>query len=232
MSQAGNASVGGIVPVIQTLTGDAGGGVGPDGADNISILGGNNITVTGTPLTNTITIDVTDTTQYSLQLGNATGSLSSLGVAGNGEIPIGSVGADPVLANITSTDGTVTITNGAGTIDLSVPCCFQWKVVTGVLKSAVINEGYICNNGSEVTIELPTTAAIGSIIKVTGKGAGGWKISQSVNQWIRWNESVVTTTGVTGSLNGNDDFSSVELLCITADIGWLVLNAKGNISVT
>jgi hypothetical protein len=38
----------------------------------------------------------------------------------NGQILIGSTGNDPVLANITSTDGSITVNNGAGTIDLSV----------------------------------------------------------------------------------------------------------------
>lgn len=41
---------------IETLTGDTGGAVGPDGAFNINVLGGAGITVTGSPGTNTLTI--------------------------------------------------------------------------------------------------------------------------------------------------------------------------------
>lgn len=41
---------------IETLTGDTGGAVGPDGAFNINILGGAGITVNGNPGTNTLTI--------------------------------------------------------------------------------------------------------------------------------------------------------------------------------
>lgn len=41
------------------LTGDAGGAVGPDGLNNINILGGAGITTTGNPVTNTITVSLT-----------------------------------------------------------------------------------------------------------------------------------------------------------------------------
>lgn len=59
-------------------------------------------------------------TLHGLAYGNSqTGAVQWLAEATNGQIPIGSTGNAPVLANITSSDGTVTITNGAGTIDLS-----------------------------------------------------------------------------------------------------------------
>lgn len=60
-------------------------------------------------------------TNHSLALfKGSTAALSPLGVASNGQIPIGSTGADPVLANITSTGGTIAITNGAGSINLDI----------------------------------------------------------------------------------------------------------------
>ncbi len=42
---------------IETLTGNTGGPVGPDGAFNINILGGDTTTITGDPGTNTLTVD-------------------------------------------------------------------------------------------------------------------------------------------------------------------------------
>lgn len=60
-------------------------------------------------------------TAHSLAVFEGTSSaLTALGVASNGQIPIGSNGADPVLANITSSGGTITVTNGAGTINIDV----------------------------------------------------------------------------------------------------------------
>jgi|SRR5215831_4016152 len=41
---------------IQTITGNSGGAVGPDGADNINIIGSGGVTVTGNPGTNTLTV--------------------------------------------------------------------------------------------------------------------------------------------------------------------------------
>ena len=49
------------------------------------------------------------------------GLLTSLGVAANGKIPIGSTGAAPVLAEITGTANQITSTPGAGSITLSTP---------------------------------------------------------------------------------------------------------------
>ena len=64
-----------------------------------SVSGGNNITITGNPTINP-TVNVSGTTQHSLLIGNATTSINSLGVATDGQIPIGSTGADPVLAEL------------------------------------------------------------------------------------------------------------------------------------
>ena len=46
---------------IETLTGDLGGAVGPDGAFNINLLTGEGLTTTGVPASNTITITRDDT---------------------------------------------------------------------------------------------------------------------------------------------------------------------------
>jgi hypothetical protein len=82
-----------------------------------SVSDGNNITITGTPTVNP-TVNVSGTTNHSLLLGNSTGSINNLGVATNGQLPIGSTGADPVLATLTAGSG-ISISNGAGTITIS-----------------------------------------------------------------------------------------------------------------
>jgi len=59
-------------------------------------------------------------TLHGLAYGNSqTGAVQWLAEATDGQIPIGDTGGIPILGNITSLDGTVTVTNGAGTIDLS-----------------------------------------------------------------------------------------------------------------
>ena len=58
MSQVQKFGDGTVLPDIETLTGDLGGAVGPDGAFNINLLGGTGLITTGTPGTNQIVFDV------------------------------------------------------------------------------------------------------------------------------------------------------------------------------
>lgn len=105
-----------------------------------------------------------------------------------------------------------------------------WNEVTGTTQSATINNGYIANNAALVTVTLPSTCVLGSIIKVAGKGNGGWKIAQNASQVIHFGV-FDSTTGTAGYLQYQHKYDSVELLCITANTDFLVLNSFGNIII-
>jgi len=60
-------------------------------------------------------------TDGGLLVGSGTGAITALGVATNGQIPIGDGATDPVLATLTGTANEITVTNGAGSITLSLP---------------------------------------------------------------------------------------------------------------
>jgi len=60
-------------------------------------------------------------TDHSVLLGSGTDAITSLGVATDGQLVIGSTGADPTLATLTGTANQVSVTNGAGSITLSTP---------------------------------------------------------------------------------------------------------------
>lgn len=214
-----------VTPGINTITIAATGVV-------TSVSAGNNITITGTaaaPIVN-----VSGTTNHSLLLGNATGSINSLGVATNGQIPIGSTGVDPVLATITA--GTnISVTNGAGSITIATtgPASFTWQVIT-VNQTAVVNNGYICNKAGTLALLLPATAIIGDIIRVTGiNTALGWQITQNANQQIFFGTGS-TTVGVGGSLASTATRDTVEMVCVVAGAStvWNVISSIGNITVT
>ena len=68
----------------------------------------------------TTSLTITGLTDNSL-IYPVSGLLTSLGVATNGQIPIGSTGVAPVLAEITGTANQVISTPGAGSITLSLP---------------------------------------------------------------------------------------------------------------
>ena len=108
---------------------------------------------------------------------------------------------------------------------------FTWNEVTGTTQTASVNNGYITNNAALVTVTLPNTAAVGSIVRIAGKGAGGWRIAQNASEIIHFG-NVDTTTGVGGRLDSTDTNDAIELLCIVADTEWMVLSSQGNITVT
>jgi hypothetical protein len=85
----------------------------------VSISGG---TITG--ITDLVVADggtgASTFTDGGILLGSGTGAITALGVASNGEIPIGDGTTDPVLATITGTASEVDVTNAAGSITIGI----------------------------------------------------------------------------------------------------------------
>ena len=78
MSQIGSYPA--LLPPINTITGNGGGAVGPDGIGNIELLGVNPITVTGVTLTNSLNITVATAT--TAQIGVTTLATNAETIAG------------------------------------------------------------------------------------------------------------------------------------------------------
>jgi len=178
-----------------------------------------------------ISTSVTDTsrTQHAVSIYGASGVLSEVGPLTDGQLVVGSTGLAPVAVTITAGTGT-SITNGAGAITVnSTGGGLTWNVETGVSATMSVNNGYIGNNAAGVTFTLPATAAVGSIIRVTGLQAS-WTIAQNAGQTIYYGTSA-TTTGIGGSLTSTDDKDAVELVCTVADTNFQVLSSIGNITL-
>ena len=175
---------------------------------------------------------VASPTAHTIPIAEGSSNFNFIGPLTNGQIAIGSTGADPVPANLIA--GTnITITNAAGavTISASGPGGFSWNNVTGTSQAMVSNNGYVANNAGLVTLTLPATSAFGDEIAVLGQGAGGWKIAQNVLQNIHLGSSV-TTTGTGGSLASTNAFDSIYLICTVANTTWTVEGGpQGNITV-
>lgn len=106
----------------------------------------------------------------------------------------------------------------------------MWNEVVGTSQAMAIHNGYITNNAGLVTLTLPVTASVGDIIRVTGKGAGGWEIAQNAGQQIFFgNQS--TTIGATGGLSSTNQRDTCELVCITDDSEFNVISSIGNLTV-
>ena len=62
----------------------------------------------------------TSLTDHGILLGSGTAAITATAVPANGQLLIGSSGADPVLATLTSSGSTIGVTGGAGTLDIDL----------------------------------------------------------------------------------------------------------------
>lgn len=97
-------------------------------------------------------------------------------------------------------------------------------------QSLLVNKGYIINDISQLVLTLPLTAIVGSLIRVVGKGAGGWKIAQNAGQTIHFGNKY-TETGAGGYLESAHYGDCCSLLCVTANNSWKIIDFIGNINI-
>lgn len=98
----------------------------------------------------------------------------------NGQLPIGSTGSAPVAANLTSIGGTITITNGAGSINLEASGSTGISTITTPDSNIVVpiggNVNFLQSGGITIT-------GSGNNVSFTSVGGG-----------FKWNEVVVLST--------------------------------------
>lgn len=131
MSQAGVFTQGSVPPitVIETITGNSGGPVGPDGLLNINLLGSGPISVTGNPGTNTLTISLAGTVPEDFVTDNGTA------IPSGGTLNVlGGVTSPELIANI----NTYADPNGSNNLKIALNNTIQWPSTniagtTGVL---------------------------------------------------------------------------------------------------
>ena len=107
----------------------------------------------------------------------------------------------------------------------------SWSEVTETTQALAVNVGYILNHATTMIVAtLPATAAVGDVIRIVGKGAGMWKVAQNASQYIRF-AGLTTTTGTGGYLQAENAYDCIEIMCTTANNGWIVISSMGNIVV-
>ncbi len=140
--------------------------------------------------------------------------------------------AIPVVNVLEILGGAGIDTSGSGnTVTITVTAgAFSWNEETGTSATMVVENGYIANNAALVTLTLPATAALGEGVQIVGKGAGLFRIAQNAGQTIHFIDTD-TTTGVAGSLTAVEQYAAMELVCITANTDFAVLDSSGNYTV-
>ena len=139
-------------------------------------------------------------------------------------------GAQQSIASVGTATHVLT-SNGAGTLPTFQAITgggLAWTEVTGTTQAAAVNNGYICNNAGLVTVTLPGTAAIGDIVAIGGSGAGLWALAATAGDTIQFGNQP-TSSG--GTVTATHRYDAIEVICITANTTWIVLNSVGNFTI-
>lgn len=223
---------------IQSLTGGSGGAILPT-LGNITLAGtANQIATAGAGSTITFSLVGPYTpatfTAHGVLLGEGTSSIVATTVGTNGQVLLGSTGADPAFGTLTTSTG-VTFTTGAASlaIDVATGGFTVNDTTTGSATIAVQNL-YIADNATPsalTTFTLPATAAIGTTFRIVGKAIGGWRIAQNAGQQIL-GIGVSTTAGTGGSLSSASKNDCVELIATTggASTIWTIASSSGSLT--
>ncbi|GAG37956.1 unnamed protein product, partial [marine sediment metagenome] len=137
-------------------------------------------------------------TQYTVATYGAGGVLDSVAGVGNA--------TEVLTSNGAGAEPTWQAGGGGG---------LAWSVEAGAGVAAAVDSGYIANRGGGVTFTIPTTAAVGSIIRFCSI-LGLSTIAQNAAESIVFG-AFTTTVGVGGSLVATNVGDTIEIVCTVAD---------------
>ena len=145
---------------------------------------------------------------------SATNTLSKLGIGSTGQI-LSVVSGVPAWVNPVLT----------------------FNAVSSSTQALLINNIYYTTYSGLNVMTLPSSAVVGSIIKVLAGNLGNtFQIAQNSGQLIYYGAqngvSQVTTTGTGGSLKSVDPNTTVTIICIVANTTWMVLDNINSLTVT
>jgi hypothetical protein len=162
------------------------------------------------------------------------GSTHEGGTGGGGitEIDADTGSAMPVAGVINIFGGTGITTSASGnTITITATGSgFTWNVVTSASNpvTLVSENGYIPKGATPVQFALPAAATVGDTYKILGYG-NLWTISQNANQTISLGIQT-TTAGATGSITAAAIKDSIEMICVTANLEFVIADSVGNLT--
>lgn len=94
-----------------------------------------------------------------------------------------------------------------------------------------VQNGYLCSSGGALSLSLPATAAIGSIIEIVLQGSTSFTITQGAGQSIYVN-GIQSTIGAGGSVASTAAGNAIKIVCMTANTTWVSTNIVGTLTVT
>lgn len=140
--------------------------------------------------------------------------------------------AVPAANNLNVFGSVGTSTSGAGsTITIRVDTTgFDWSIITSATNpnTLVRENGYISKGAGAVTFVLPATAAIGDSFIIAGYG-NLWTLTQAAGQSVTLGART-STVGVGGSVTATNARDTIELVCVTANTEFQIINGVGNLT--
>lgn len=117
---------------------------------------------------------VSSLTDHGVLVGSGAAALTALSVGTDGQVLVGSTGADPVFATISSTDGTIDVVGGAGTLDLDLSANVQSTAIHGwngcIIESPAVT---VTSDGATITCSVEQDGG-GDLTVVFSDGFYAW----------------------------------------------------------
>jgi hypothetical protein len=126
----------------------------------------------------------------------------------------------------------ITVTGSGDTVLISSSGFgLTWQVVTSANNpvTLVAENGYIAKGLTPVNFVLPVSASIGNAFFILGYG-NLWTLSQNANQFVTLGIQT-STIGVFGGLTATTISDKAQLVCVTQNMEFTVLQPIGNIAI-
>jgi len=116
--------------------------------------------------------------------------------------------------------------NGNGSALTNLGGTLVWQSIAGSTQQAAPNVGYMVSSSNLVTITLPASPNPGDIVRVSGVGAGGWKIAQNSGQAVLAGNAIALNVGSTWTARGSTN--NWHCVACSADGTKLVAGTYGS----
>lgn len=155
-----------------------------------------------------------------------------------GDIPIdfvtnsGTAVASANVLNILGGSGATTSASGNTITITATGTGFTWNVVNSTMNPVALSpeNGYIPKLAGSVNFVLPATASVGDTYKIVGYG-NLWSITQPAAFQTITLGIKTTTAGVMGYIQATSPSDCAELVCVTANLEWVITDAVGNLTI-
>lgn len=170
-------------------------------------------------------------TNHGVLVGAGTSAVSGLTAGSNGQVLLGSSGANPAFGTLTTSTG-IAYTTGAHALAINIASGGYNVNAASTGVSLVAQNSYTVTQAAQTSFALPATAAVGDTFLIASAlgNTSGWIITQGASQEI-WANTNHTTNGATGTLAGAIH-TSVVLMCTVANVEFIVIGGSGLTGLT